>query len=53
MNRVVLLLALIVFLTLPVCASEIGIDTDNIELENPEDLGTVIDRIEGSLNGLF
>ena len=29
------------------------IDTDNIELENPEDLSTVVDRIEGSLNGLF
>ena len=29
------------------------IDTDNLELENPEDLGTIVDRIEGSLNGLF
>ena len=29
------------------------IDTDNIDLENPEDLSTVVDRIEGSLNGLF
>ena len=29
------------------------IDTDNLELENPEDLSTVVDRIEGSLNGLF
>ena len=29
------------------------IDTDNIELENPEDLSTVVDRIEASLNGLF
>ena len=29
------------------------IDTDNIELENPEDLGSIIERIEGSLNGLF
>ena len=29
------------------------IDTDNLDLENPEDLSTVVDRIEGSLNGLF
>jgi deoxyadenosine/deoxycytidine kinase len=29
------------------------IDTDNLELENPEDLSTVVDRIEASLNGLF
>ena len=29
------------------------IDTDNIELEKPEDLGTIVDRIEGALNGLF
>ena len=29
------------------------IDTDNLELENPEDLSTIIDRIEASLNGLF
>ena len=29
------------------------IDTDNIDLEKPEDLGTIVDRIEGSLNGLF
>ena len=29
------------------------IDTDNIDLENPEDLSTVVDQIEGSLNGLF
>ncbi len=29
------------------------IDSDNLELENPEDLGTVVDRIEASLNGLF
>ena len=29
------------------------IDTDNIELENPEDLSKVIEGIEASLNGLF
>ena len=29
------------------------IDTDNIDLEIPEDLSTVVDQIEGSLNGLF
>ena len=29
------------------------IDTDDIDLENPEDLSTVIERIEASLNGLF
>ena len=29
------------------------IDMDNLELENPEDLGTIIERIEASLNGLF
>ena len=29
------------------------IDTDNIDLEKPEDLGTIVDQIEGSLNGLF
>ena len=29
------------------------VDTDDIELENPEDLSTIIERIEGSLNGLF
>ena len=29
------------------------IDTDNIDLENPEDLSTIVDQIEGSLNGLF
>ena len=29
------------------------IDMDNLELENPEDLGTIIEKIEASLNGLF
>ncbi len=29
------------------------IDSDNMELENPEDLGTIIEKIEASLNGLF
>ena len=29
------------------------IESDNLELENPEDLSTIIERIEGSLNGLF
>lgn len=29
------------------------IESDNIELENPEDLSTVIDNINASLNGLF
>jgi deoxyadenosine/deoxycytidine kinase len=29
------------------------VDTDDLELENPEDLSTIVDRIEGSLNGLF
>lgn len=29
------------------------IDSDNIELENPEDLSKVIDSINASLNGLF
>ncbi|MGN0032993.1 MAG: deoxynucleoside kinase [Candidatus Limimorpha sp.] len=29
------------------------IDSDNIELENPEDLSDIIDRINASLNGLF
>lgn len=29
------------------------IDSDNIELENPEDLSTIIDDINASLNGLF
>ena len=29
------------------------IDSDNIELENPEDLGGIIEKIEASLNGLF
>ena len=29
------------------------IDMDTIELENPEDLGGIIEKIEASLNGLF
>lgn len=29
------------------------IESDNIEIENPEDLGCIIDRINASLNGLF
>lgn len=29
------------------------IDTDNIELENPEDLSKIIEGIEATLNGLF
>lgn len=29
------------------------IDIDNLELENPEDLGGIIEKIEASLNGLF
>jgi len=29
------------------------IESDNLELENPEDLGGVIEKIEASLNGLF
>jgi len=29
------------------------IDSDKIELENPEDLGVIIDNINASLNGLF
>ena len=29
------------------------IDSDDIELENPEDLSKVIDKINASLNGLF
>jgi len=29
------------------------IESDNIELENPEDLSTIIDNINASLNGLF
>lgn len=29
------------------------IESDNIEFENPEDLGKVIDKINASLNGLF
>lgn len=29
------------------------IESDNIEIENPEDLGGIIDRINTSLNGLF
>ena len=29
------------------------IESDNIELENPEDLSGIIDRINASLNGLF
>ena len=29
------------------------IESDNIEIENPEDLGGIIDRINASLNGLF
>ncbi len=29
------------------------IDIDNIELEKPEDLGSVVEKIEASLNGLF
>ena len=29
------------------------IDMDNLELEKPEDLGVIIDKIEASLNGLF
>ena len=45
MKRVVLLLALIVFLTLPVCASEIGIDTDGLEQELPEEAGELMQDI--------
>ena len=29
------------------------IDSDNLELENPEDLGGIVDKIEAKLNGLF
>ncbi len=29
------------------------IESDNLELENPEDLGGIIEKIEASLNGLF
>ena len=29
------------------------IESDKLELENPEDLGTIIEKIEASLNGLF
>ena len=29
------------------------VESDNIEIENPEDLGGIIDRINASLNGLF
>ena len=29
------------------------IESDNLELENPEDLATIIEKIEASLNGLF
>lgn len=29
------------------------IESDNIEIENPEDLGGIIDKINASLNGLF
>ena len=29
------------------------IDMDSIELENPEDLGGIVEKIEASLNGLF
>ena len=29
------------------------IDMDDLELEKPEDLGVIIDKIEASLNGLF
>jgi deoxyadenosine/deoxycytidine kinase len=29
------------------------IESDNIDLENPDDLSTVIEKINGSLNGLF
>ena len=29
------------------------IESDSIEIENPEDLGGIIDRINASLNGLF
>jgi Deoxynucleoside kinases len=29
------------------------IESDDIELENPEDLGIIIEKIEASLNGLF
>ena len=29
------------------------IDIDDIELEKPEDLGSVVEKIEASLNGLF
>ena len=29
------------------------IESDKLELENPEDLGTIVEKIEASLNGLF
>ncbi|MBO4327915.1 MAG: deoxynucleoside kinase [Bacteroidales bacterium] len=29
------------------------IDSDNLELENPEDLGGIVEKIEAKLNGLF
>ena len=29
------------------------IESDNLELENPEDLGGIVEKIEASLNGLF
>lgn len=29
------------------------IESDNLELENPEDLGSIVEKIEASLNGLF
>ena len=29
------------------------IESDGLELENPEDLGTIVEKIEASLNGLF
>ena len=29
------------------------IDSDNLELEKPEDLGSIVEKIEASLNGLF
>ena len=29
------------------------IESDNLELENPEDLGSIVEKIEAKLNGLF
>ena len=29
------------------------IESDNLELENPEDLGGIVEKIEAKLNGLF